>query len=98
MADEIPGLLREITALLRQYVTLTEEMATRAEKRMAEFPVPRAVPDFAATEAKYEKQAETRREEEARHRDEDLAFRGKLLAELERHNEYLRRLLDGSTP
>jgi hypothetical protein len=99
MADDIVAGLREIAALLQARIDQTADAAKQAEARMARFELPKPpVPDFAAAEAKHDAEARERRELAARHRDEDLAFRERLLGALDRQNTLLARLVDRLAP
>jgi hypothetical protein len=98
MSDDVAGVLREIADLLRERVHQTADFAKRSEERLAGMPRPRSIqfPDFAATQAKYDDEAKLRREESTRHRQEDVEFRERLLATLERQNELLSRVISRS--
>ncbi len=100
MADELSRALQEITGLLRQRIAQSAEASERAQERLARFPIPPAFtpPDFTAMEAKHDADAKVRREEAARQRAEDLAFRERLLEALALHNQLLARLVDQRRP
>lgn len=95
MADDINASLSEIAQLLRQRVEQSADMAKRAQERFERIPVvrERAIPDFAAIEAKHEAAATIHREEAAKLRAEDVAFRERLLKAIEDQNELLRDLI-----
>lgn len=94
MTDDISAVLREIADLLRQRIEQSAEMAKLAGERMARIPnipTPR-IPDFASIEVQHQEAAKARDDEAARRRREDLEFRERLLAALERQNELIERL------
>jgi hypothetical protein len=99
MTDDVSVVLREIADLLRQRIEQSAEMAKQAAERMARIPnipSPR-IPDFATIEAHHQEAAKARDEEAARRRREDLEFRERLLAALERQNELIERLIQGKS-
>ena len=100
MAEDLSGPLREIADLLRQRVEQTAAMTRLAEERMAKFPpvTPPELPDFAKMEAVQEAASRAREEKTDRRREEDVAFRERLLAALEQQNALLARLVDRVAP
>ena len=99
MSDDVTDALREIAALLRQRVEQQAEMAQRAQEHMAKYQPPTfELPDLAKA---HEREAAAAREawdRAERQRREDVAFRERLLAVLERQNELLERLVDRAAP
>ena len=99
MSDDVAGALREIVALLQARNEHTASMAQRAQEHMARFEVQkREMPDLAAMEAKQAAETRAYREHAARQREEDLAFRERLVSALERQNALLARLADRFAP
>ena len=99
MSDDIAGGLQQIAGLLQARIDQTAAMAKRAEERMAGFELPKPdLPDFTRMEATHAAEARERRELAAAQRTEDLAFRERLLAALERQNDLLARVADRLAP
>jgi hypothetical protein len=96
MTDDVSAALHEIAQLLRQRVEQNADAAKRADERLAHIRPPRefTMPDFAALESKREAAAAAHREETARQRAEDVAFRERFLKTIEDQNALLRALLD----
>ena len=95
MTEDVSTALREIADLLRQRVEQTADMAKRSEERFVGFRTRRdSMPDFAAIESKHEAMAAAHREEAARERADDIAFRERLLKAIEEQNSLLRGLLE----
>ncbi len=99
MTDDVVSALNQIAQLLRQRVDQQAEMAKVTEERLARIPDIRPkMPDFTALTEKHERDAVEHREEAAKRRAEDVEFREKLLAAIERQNQLLGRLIERSTP
>jgi len=105
MADEMVGVLQELSSLLRRLteqndakLQVTEEMRLRGRTRIDES---RARMDELRANVERMRQARSdfpkMREETARRieetREEDLKFRQRLLQEIERHNQLLETLI-----
>lgn len=96
MTEDLSTILREIADLMRQRNEQTAEMSKRAAERLARVPEVSAMraPDYAALATEHRDAAIVREEEAKRRRVEDLDFRERLLAKLERQNELIARLVE----
>jgi len=106
MTDEMGIALREISGLLRriaeqndlrmrQRAEVEERGKERLQTMMAKMEESRqARPDFAKSRDEMAKRMEESRRLATQHREEDLRFREKLLAEFERHNLLLEALIE----
>lgn len=104
MSDETAEVLREIASLLRRRVEQHEKLAQQAEERMATTQLQASVKDLSKwsedSNQRFAKLAETMgktQEQEAKKKallqEQEVQFKNRLLAELERHNGLLERLL-----
>lgn len=109
MPDDTTAALQEIASLLRRRVQQQDEMAERTEKRMEEIrtrdPATSNI-DQIREDAKQrtdnmsamlEKRRKETQLEKAHLQEEERQFKQRLLAELERHNALLDRLLSRLT-
>ena len=104
MPDETTAALQDIASLLRRRVEQHDESLKRSEERMAKMDaqartlgLDRMHKQSEQRLSKYTEEAEQRRQQEERQRErlqeEDRQFKQRLIAELERHNLLLERLL-----
>jgi hypothetical protein len=106
MTDEMGAVLREISALLRRIAEQNElqvrqrsEVEERGKVRLQAITAKmeearQARPDFAKTREEMAKRMEQSRTIATQQRQEDVRFRERLLAELERHNHLLEALIE----
>ncbi len=109
MPDDTTAALQEIASLLRRRVQQQAEMAERSEKRMVEIAERNAAtlsPDKIHEEGQRRSEElratllkgdEETRQQKAHFQEEERQFKQRLLAELERHNALLERLLSRLT-
>jgi hypothetical protein len=102
MAEDLGGVLREVSALL-QRLTEQNDAATRQREedrsrwqanrgqRLQSFTLERPDPNGRAEEMR--NRMEESRALAAKYREEDVQFRQKLLHEIERHNQLLETLI-----
>ena len=105
MPDETTAVLQEIASLLRRRVEQVDEMTVRSEERLGAIDLTRkTMPDLTKLQeesqqtmaemfAENEKRRQTEKEERIRLQEAEREFKRQLLAELDRHNSLLERLL-----
>ena len=94
MSDDVSSALREIADLLRKRNDSQSALSERAERRLEQMRIPRQIPDYTAMRQQHERDMEDSRELSRQHRAEDIEFRERLLASIERQNALLAQLVE----
>lgn len=106
MAEELASVLNQVAGLLtriaeqndarqgrmKEFEVRNKGRSEEFQKRMEEFRNNR--PDFRQQRAEMKERMEESRVMQAKHRQEDVEFRQRLLNELERHNRLLESLIE----
>jgi len=97
MAEELGGVLREVSAILQRLSDQNEAAVRQREEDRARWEANRGMSmlriERSGRAEEINKRFEESRAMQARHREEDVQFRQKLLLEIERHNQLLETLI-----
>jgi hypothetical protein len=97
MAEDLGGVLRDVSTLLQRLTEQNEATARQREEDRARLEANRGLQkiDFLRPKPNEElnRKLEESRALQAKHREEDVQFRQKLLQEIERHNQLLETLI-----